>query len=36
LVAFSCTKSRRLKRAARDLSQLWCKAHGGECRAAGR
>ena len=36
LVAFSCTKSRRSKRKARVLSQLWCQTDGGECRAAGR
>ena len=36
LVAFSCTKSRRLKRAPRHLSQLWRQTDGRECRAAGR
>lgn len=35
LVAFSCTKSRRSRRATWILPQLWCKAHGGNRSATG-
>ena len=36
LVAFSCTNSRRFRRASWVLSELWCTPHGREFGPAGR